>query len=74
VTRANQQAAVRHQYSSSNTIEQIQYDRSSEHKKVTLLAEIICRNHNSSLLTQRPLNQAFFSKCVFTNAALGASP
>jgi len=49
VSRAKQQAALRHIYSASNTIEQIYDDRSSEHNKATLLTEIICRNRNSPL-------------------------
>jgi len=64
VSRANQQAAVRHHFSCRNTTEQIQYDRSSEHNKATLLVEIPCRNHKSSLLSQHPVSQPFFPVCV----------
>jgi hypothetical protein len=70
VSRTNQQAALLHIYCSRNTIEQIEYDRSSEYNKANLLAEIKCRNHNLSLLRQHPVNQPFFSICVYTTAAL----
>ena len=42
----------------------------SEYNKVNLLAEIKIRNHNLSLLRQHPVNQPFFSICVYTTAAL----
>jgi len=71
---ANKQAALRHPYSCSNTAEQIQYDRSSEHSEATYLAEIILRNLKSSRLRQHTVNQPFFPICVYTGADLRANP
>ena len=73
VSRDNQQEALRHTYSANNTTKQIYYNKSSEHNKAHLLAQIICRSHNSSLLRQLPVNQPFFWIFVYTSAALESS-
>jgi len=58
--RAHQHAAHRSPNSFSNTILPTQYNRSTERKTTTILAEEICANYNSSPLRQHKVTQSFF--------------
>ena len=58
VTRAGQHMALDHLNIFSNTTEQAQHKWSTEHNMVTLLAQKMSINYNSSLLRERTVNQS----------------